>query len=97
MPRPVLTDEQHAEVMKLYRQNVNTAALAEMFGVSRKTIYRVVSPGHTSRSKGRLNRVDSMAYTSLAVVIQDEPETLTGLLMGDPSPMRRRLMQEGRI
>jgi hypothetical protein len=99
---PKLTDAQIADIHRMKGKGNTVVEIADAYGVSQITIRRVLDPKTYSRDKEK--RQNNMRLYPIkpdlaknAVRITDYPQTLTAALCGDPTPQRRRLMQEGVI
>lgn len=105
-----LTPQDRDLVRTRFMNGQSIKGIAREFDVGTMTIRRIVDPEKypmpvkDEEKHGKKRRILPHAVEARekpdmtnAVVISDCPDTLTGLICGDPSPMRRRLMAEGRV
>jgi transposase len=104
-PKPKLTPAQVEDIKKMRAAKMSVAEIANAYGVSHMTIRRELEPSthktarHTPKTeyKPRAYGLNMGDRLDPVYRITDWPTTLTAALLGDPTPQRRKLMEEGRI
>ena len=96
----------YPRMREMYEARASLMDMANEFKVSTDAIRRALSncnlPSVTSRDNADKGiappaRTPSRLVEAYRFRINDYPDTLTAALCGDPTPMRRQLMAEGRI
>ena len=100
--RAKITEDMHAELRGLYLKGLELKQMAAHFGVGQSSVTRALKRARLPTIRERDNPGQSAGQLppkreEWKHCIDDDPETLTAALCGDPTPKRRQLMAEGLI
>ena len=88
----VFTEQERADARRLVERGVPLVDAAEIVGANVEDIRAI-----TGQKKEGVRSSERRDIYERGIRITDHHDSLTAALCGDPTPMRRQLMQEGRL